>query len=59
MTEYAADLSKRAMTANEFKLAEEYVRAARGAGCDVALATVNKVFVPGVRELVTRYLQGC
>lgn len=59
MTEYAADLSKRAMTGNEFRLAEEYVRAARGAGCDVALATVNKVFVPGVRELVTRYLQGC
>lgn len=59
MTEYAKELANRAMTADEFKLAEEYVRAARGTGCDVALATVNKVFVPGVRELVTRYLQGC
>ena len=50
MTEYAVDPSKRAMTANEFKLAEEYVRAALRCGMRCGARDRAPVFPPGVRE---------
>lgn len=59
MNEYAKDLHDRPLTANEAMMAAQYYRGAREAGCEVTLATVHKVFVPGIRDLMTRYLQGC
>lgn len=58
MTKYAADLSKRAMTADERTLAEQYIQGAQAAGQRVTRENVRSVFVPGVADLVMRYLRG-
>lgn len=59
------------MTPNEFMVAEEAIKGARekmargalyAGGVqirEIGLWNVDKLFVPGVRELVKRYLKGC
>lgn len=59
MTEYAAKLSKRAMTADERMMAEQAVKGATEAGFKVTRQNVREVFPPGVSDLVMRYLRGC
>lgn len=58
MTHYAAQLSKRALTADESSLARQYVQGAKEAGHSVTRETVASIFPPGVRDLVMRYLRG-
>lgn len=58
MTEYAAQLSKRALTQDEIAVAEQAIRGARESGQRVTRQTVRKVFPPGVDDLVMRYLRG-
>ena len=58
MTEYAAKLSKRAMTADESAMAQQYITGAQEAGCKVTRENVRSVFPPGVSDLVMRYLRG-
>ncbi len=58
MTHYAAQLSKRALSADESSLAQQYVQGATEAGYSVTRETVASIFPPGVRDLVMRYLRG-
>lgn len=56
--EHTRELMNRGLTADEFQRAEQAIKGAREAGCQVNLGTVMKVFPPGVSNLVRRYLRG-
>jgi hypothetical protein len=56
--EYSRKLMNRALTADEFAVAEQAVKGATEAGIHVNAGNVMKVFPPGVRNLVRRYLRG-
>ena len=58
MTHYAVTLAKRALTADETALAQEYIKGAQAAGHTVKRETVRDVFPPFVSDLVMRYLRG-
>jgi len=58
MTEYAVDLSRRAMTACERMVAEQAIKGASESGIKVTRQNVRKVFAPGLDDLVMRYLRG-
>lgn len=58
MTEYAAKLSKRAMTTDESAMAQQYIAGAQESGLKVTRENVREVFPPGVADLVMRYLRG-
>lgn len=58
MTKFAVELSKKAMTADQAALAQEYIQGARQAGHVVTRENVRSVFPPGVSDLVMRYLRG-